>query len=214
MAPTALTVLTERRRQMLEAIIAFQDKHGYAPTVREICAQTGLRSPASVKAHLDVLKEAGYLSIDARLPRAMRVCYDEHSGARVERRRARHVPLVGEVAAGAGVLAEQNVQELVPIPDGFAPAGGDLFMLQVRGDSMSGAGILHGDFVVCRAQQTADDGDIVVAGVFDGEATIKTLRHRGEDVVLEPSNDSYEPLVLPASDVAVYGVAVTVLRRL
>ena len=156
--------LTARRRQILDVIVEHQRSRGYPPSIREIAAKVGLRSPASVKAHLDVLDSAGYLRVDPTRPRAIEVRYDENSGAALERRPVRHVPLVGDVAAGSGVLASENVEELVPMPADLTGEG-DLFMLRVRGDSMVEAGILDGDYVVCRAQSTAEDGEVVVAGI-------------------------------------------------
>ena len=123
-----------------------QRAHGYPPSIREIAAEVGLKSPASVKAHIDVLDSAGYLRVDPTRPRAIEVRYDENSGAALERRPVRHVPLVGDVAAGSGVLAAENVEELMPVPADLTGEG-ELFMLRVRGDSMIDAGILDGDYV-------------------------------------------------------------------
>lgn len=204
--------LTHRRRQILDMIVEHQRSHGYPPSIREIAAHVGLKSPASVKAHLDVLDAAGYLRVDPTRPRAIEVRYDENSGAAVERRPVRHVPLVGDVAAGTGVLAAENVDELVPMPADLTGEG-DLFMLRVRGDSMIDAGILDGDYVVCRAQSTAENGEVVVAGIPGDEATVKTLRRRGGRIVLEPANDMLEPMDFAPEEVTVYGKVVTMMRR-
>ena len=205
--------LTARRRQILDMIVGHQRVHGYPPSMREIAAEVGLKSPASVKAHIDVLDQAGYLRVDPTRPRAIEVRYDENSGAAVERRPVRHVPLVGDVAAGTGVLAAENVEELVPMPADLTGEG-ELFMLRVRGDSMIEAGILDGDYVVCRAQSVAEDGEIVVAGIPGEEATVKTLRRRNGRVVLEPANEWLEPMEFEPGEVAVYGKVVTMMRRL
>ena len=210
--PSAREPLSPRRRQILETIVDHQRVHGYPPSMREIAALVGLRSPASVKAHIDVLDAAGYLRVDPTRPRAIEVCYDENSGAAVERRPVRHVPLVGDVAAGTGVLAAENVEELVPMPEDLTGAG-DLFMVRVRGDSMVDAGILDGDYVVCRAQNTAESGEIVVAGIPGEEATVKTLRRRDGRVVLEPANEALSPLEYEPDEVAVYGKVVTMMRK-
>ena len=210
--PSAREPLSPRRRQILETIVDHQRVHGYPPSMREIAALVGLRSPASVKAHIDVLDAAGYLRVDPTRPRAIEVCYDENSGAAVERRPVRHVPLVGDVAAGTGVLAAENVEELVPMPEDLTGAG-DLFMVRVRGDSMVDAGILDGDYVVCRAQHTAESGEIVVAGIPGEEATVKTLRRRDGRVVLEPANEALSPLEYEPDEVAVYGKVVTMMRK-
>jgi repressor LexA len=131
----------------------------------------------------------------------------------MERRPTKHVPLVGDVAAGVNVLAQENVEELVPLPMDFT-GDGELFMLRVRGNSMIDAGILDGDFVVCRQQVTADNGDIVIAGIPGDEATIKTFTKSGSKVTLTPSNSSMKPMVFEKGEVSVYGKLVTVLRRL
>ena len=210
--PRSRKPLTERRRQILDMIVGHQRSHGYPPSMREIAAEVGLKSPASVKAHIDVLAQAGYLRADPTRPRAIQLRYDENSGAAVERRPVRHVPLVGDVAAGAGVLAAENVEELVPVPADLTGAG-ELFMLRVRGDSMIDAGILDGDYVVCRAQSTAEDGEVVVAGIPGEEATVKTLRRGNGRVVLEPANETLEPMEFEPDEVAVYGKVVTMMRR-
>jgi repressor LexA len=131
----------------------------------------------------------------------------------MERRPTKHVPLVGDVAAGVNVLAQENVEELVPLPMDFT-GDGELFMLRVRGNSMIDAGILDGDFVVCRQQVTADNGDIVIAGIPGDEATIKTFTKSGAKVTLTPSNSTMKPMVFEKGEVSVYGKLVTVLRRL
>jgi repressor LexA len=131
----------------------------------------------------------------------------------MERRPTKHVPLVGDVAAGVNVLAQENVEDLVPLPMDFT-GDGELFMLRVRGNSMIDAGILDGDFVVCRQQVTADNGDIVIAGIPGDEATIKTFTKSGAKITLTPSNSSMKPMVFENGEVSVYGKLVTVLRRL
>jgi repressor LexA len=131
----------------------------------------------------------------------------------MERRPTKHVPLVGDVAAGVNVLAQENVEELVPLPMDFT-GDGELFMLRVRGNSMIDAGILDGDFVVCRQQVTANNGDIVIAGIPGDEATIKTFTKSGAKITLTPSNSSMKPMVFENGEVSVYGKLVTVLRRL
>ena len=204
--------LSARRRQILDAIVEHQRTHGYPPSIREIAAEVGLKSPASVKAHIDVLGSAGYLRVDPTRPRAIEVRYDENSGAALERRPVRHVPLVGDVAAGSGVLAAENVEELVPMPADLTGEG-DLFMLRVRGDSMIEAGILDGDYVVCRAQNTAENGEVIVAGIPGDEATVKTLRRRDGRIVLEPANELLQPMEFTPDEVTVYGKVVTMMRR-
>ena len=207
------TTLTGKRRQILDFIAEQLRERGYPPSVREIGEAVGLTSSSTVHAHLATLQRQGYLRRDPTKPRAIEVRYDSNSGAAVERRPVRHVPLVGDVAAGANVLAQENVEEVMPLPEDFTGAG-SLFMLRVRGDSMVDAGILDGDYVVVRQQQEADKGDIVVAGIPGDEATVKTYRRRGSKVVLVPANPALEPIEYDPADVTIYGRVVTVLRRL
>jgi repressor LexA len=206
-------VLTERQRAILDFIETQTTERGYPPSVREIGQAVGLASPSTVHAHLATLQRRGYLHRDPTKPRAIEVRYDPNSGAGGhERRPVRHVPLVGDVAAGTDVLAQENVEEVYPVPADLT-GDGDLFMLRVRGDSMIDAGILDGDFVVTRSQPTAEQGDIVVAGIPGEEATVKTYFRRDGHVVLEPANPALEPMVFEGDDVTVYGRVVTVMRR-
>jgi repressor LexA len=207
------TQLTARQRQILDIIDVSMRERGYPPSVREIGEKVGLTSPSTVHTHLASLQRLGFLRRDPTKPRAIEVRWDPSSDAALERRPSRSVPLVGDVAAGTDVLAQENVEELLPLPADFV-GDGELFMLRVRGDSMIEAGILDGDFVVARAQETADNGDVVVAGLPGEEATVKTYRSRGAKVTLVPANSRLEPMVFEADQVTVYGKVVTVLRRL
>lgn len=204
--------LTERQEQILTFIDQTMRERGYPPSVREIGSAVGLTSPSTVHSHLATLQKLGCLRRDPTKPRAIEVRYDPASGAVLDRAPVRHVPLVGDVAAGTDVLAEQNVEELLPLPATMT-GDGELFMLRVRGESMIDAGILPGDFVVARSQPTAEIGEIVVAGIPDEEATVKTLGATGTTVVLNPANDALEPLEFPAEDVSIFGKVVTVLRK-
>jgi repressor LexA len=206
-------VLTEKRQQILECIAESLRQRGYPPSVREIGEAVGLQSSSTVHAHLAVLEREGYLRRDPSKPRAIEVRYDPTSRSAVAAGPVRHVPLVGDVAAGTGVLAEEQVEDLLPLPESFTGTG-TLFMLRVRGDSMVDAGILDGDHVVVRQQPTADAGDIVVAGIPDGEATVKRFRRSGSQVVLEPANERLAPMVFDPDEVQIFGKVVTVLRRL
>ena len=205
--------ITDRQRAILEFIETTMRDRGYPPAVREIGAAVGLNSPSTVHSHLAQLEAAGYLRRDPTKPRAIEVRFDASSGAIAERRPTRHVPLIGEVAPGTDVLAQENVEELVPVPEDFT-GDGELFMLKVRGDSMIEAGILDGDFVVVRRQNTATNGDIEVAGIPGDEGTVKTFTKKGDVVTLLPANSTLEPMVFSASEVAVFGRVVTVMRRL
>jgi repressor LexA len=205
--------LTDRQREILEIIDQSMRDRGYPPSVREIGESVGLTSPSTVHSHLNTLQRLGYLRRDPTKPRAIEVRWDPSSGAVLERRPARHVPLVGDVAAGTDVLAQENVEEILPLPADFTGEG-DLFMLRVRGDSMIEAGILDGDFVVARAQPTADKGDVVVAGLPGEEATVKHYSRKGGKIVLTPANSTMQPIEIDADDAVIFGKVVTVLRRL
>jgi repressor LexA len=207
------TVLTGRQREILDFIELQMRERGYPPSVREIGEAVGLTSPSTVHSHLATLQRLGVLTRDPTKPRAIEVHFDATTGAVAERRPVRHVPLVGDVAAGVNVLAQENVEEVLPLPEDFT-GDGELFMLRVRGDSMIGAGILDGDYVVARVQDVAHNGDIVVAGIPGEEGTVKTYRRKGAKVILEPSNARLEPMVFDADDVKLYGKVVTVMRRM
>ena len=205
--------LTARQREILNVISTSMQERGYPPSVREIGEAVGLNSPSTVHNHLATLQKLGFIRRDPTKPRAIEVRFDTNSEVAMERRPSRHVPLIGEVAAGTGLLAQQNVEDLIPLPTDFTGEG-ELFMLRVRGDSMINAGILDGDFIVARQQKVADNGDIVVAGIPGDEATVKTFKQNGATVTLIPANDTMEPMVFSADDVNVYGKVVTVLRKL
>jgi repressor LexA len=206
-------VLSAKRKQILDCISDAVRERGYPPSVREIGESVGLTSSSTVHAHLAVLQREGYLRRDPTKPRAIEVCYDPSSKVIVEARPIRHVPLVGDVAAGTGVLAQENVEELYPLPEDFTGTG-TLFMVRVRGDSMIDDGIVDGDYVVVRQQPQADTGDVVVAGIPDGEATVKRFSIQRGRVVLSPANERLSPMEFDPDDVTVYGKVVTVLRRL
>jgi repressor LexA len=205
--------ITERQRQILAVIEQHQRERGYPPSVREIGTAVGLTSPSSVHAHLATLQRMGYLQRDPTKPRAIEVRWDPTSGAAVERRPVRHVPLVGDVAAGTDVLAQENITETMPLPADLT-GDGDLFMLKVRGDSMIEDGILDGDFVVCRSQPTARNGEVVVAGIPGEEATVKRYEAIDGQIVLHPANSRLEPMRFSPDEVQLFGRVVTVLRTL
>lgn len=211
--PTMSTTnLTERQQGILDFIDSENRERGYPPSVREIGEAVGLTSPSTVHSHLNTLQKLGYLRRDPSKPRAIEVRYDPNSGAVIERAAVTHVPLVGDVAAGTDVLAHENVEELMPLPTEFTGEG-ELYMLRVRGESMINAGIHDGDFVVVSRQDTAQNGEIVIAGIPGDEATVKTYQSKGGKVTLLPANDALEPMVFGAGEVEVYGKVVTVLRR-
>jgi len=205
--------LTGKREQILDFIGKCIRERGYPPSVREIGDAVGLASSSTVHTHLAVLQREGFLQRDPTKPRAIKVRYDPSSKVAMAAGPVRHVPLVGEVAAGTGVLAQENVEEVMALPEQFTGTG-STFMLRVRGDSMIGAGIFDGDFVVVRQQPEADPGDIVVAGIPDGEATVKFYDRRDGRVVLTPANPDMAPMSFDSTDVVIFGRVVTVLRRL
>jgi repressor LexA len=204
--------LTARQRQILDCIESSMRDRGYPPSVREIGESVGLTSPSTVHNHLNTLQKRGYLRRDPSKPRAIEVRYDSMSGGVVERGHVRHVPIVGDVAAGTDVLAAENITESMPVPEDLT-GDGELFMLRVRGESMIDAGILDGDYVVARSQPTAERGDIVVAGIPGEEATVKTFLRKGGKVVLRPANERLTDMVFDPEDVSIYGKVVTVMRR-
>ena len=203
--------ITDRQRAILEFIESTMRERGYPPAVREIGAAVGLNSPSTVHSHLAQLESAGYLRRDPTKPRAIEVCFDASSGAIAERRPTRHVPLVGEVAAGTDVLAQENVEELVPVPEDFT-GDGELFMLKVRGDSMIEDQICDGDLVVIEGRREARNGETVVALVDGDEATLKRFYRSGSDVKLVPANSTMQPMEYHASQVEIRGVVRGLMR--
>jgi repressor LexA len=205
--------LTDRQRAILDVIEQHQRERGYPPSVREIGEAVGLTSTSTVHSHLATLQRLGFLRRDPTKPRAIEVHYDPGSGGVVERRPVHHVPLVGEVAAGTDVLAQENIEETWPMPADLTGEG-QLFMLRVRGDSMIDAGIFADDYIVVRQQQVANKGDVIVAGIPGDEATVKTYSKKGGKIILLPSNPRFKPIELDPADVTIYGKVVTVMRKL
>jgi repressor LexA len=204
--------LTPRQRQVLEYIDEQVRQRGFPPSVREIGEAVGLTSTSTVHAHLSALVNKGYINRHPSRPRALEVRFEPSTGAAVERRPLRNVPVVGHVAAGTGVLAAENIDEVQPVPADFT-GDGPVFMLKVRGESMIEAGIFDGDHVVVRQQNTAEKGDVVVAGIPGDEATIKTFLRRGDKVVLRPANEALTDMVYRPDEVTIYGKVVALLRR-
>lgn len=204
--------LTGKRLEILEYIGDSLREQGYPPSVREIGEAVGLTSSSTVHAHLAVLQREGYLRRDPTKPRAMEVRFDPSSRAAMAASPVRHVPLLGDVAAGTGVLASENVEELLPLPEDFTGPG-SVFMLRVRGESMIEAGIFDGDTVLIRKQDSASTGEIIVALVDDEEATLKRLRKRGNSIALEAANPAYETRIFGPDRVKVQGRLVGLLRK-
>jgi repressor LexA len=207
-------MVSNRQREIYDFIVAYARRHGYPPTVREIGAEVGLASPSTVHVHLAKLEQAGYLRRDPTKPRALELVGRE--GARERGATAVHVlPLVGEIAAGSPLLAEQNIEDYVAVPEPLS-RGEDEFLLRVRGESMVEAGIMPGDYVVVRRQSTAENGEVVAALVGDdeaaGEATVKTFYRENGRIRLQPENSALEPLY--PEHVEILGKVVGLFRRL
>jgi repressor LexA len=208
-------MLTDRQQQIWNYLVAYVDDHGYPPTVREIGEEVGLASPSTVHAHLANLERAGLLRRDPTKPRALELIGRERrepAPAVEEPRDAVRLPLVGEIAAGGPLLAEQNIEEYLTMPGSVA---GD-FLLRVKGESMIGAGILDGDLVIVQRAQDARNGEVVVALAGDDEsadeATVKTFYRESGRVRLQPENDALEPIF--ADYVQILGRVVGVFREL
>ena len=197
--------LTKRQREIFDYVKQYGAEHGYPPTVRDIGKAIGLTSSSTVHAHLANLEKLGLLRRDPTKPRAIEVLVDRAKAAVAPS----GLPVVGQVAAGQPVLADENIEEYVPVPQ---IAGGDEgeFVLRVKGDSMINAGIFEGDYVVVRPQKTASDGEIVVALLGD-EATVKRFYKEKDQVRLQPENDALEPI--RSRDVTLVGRVVGVCRR-
>lgn len=205
------TGLTPRQQAILRVIEQITAERGYPPSVREIGQGVGLTSPSSVAHQLRTLQELGYLRKDPHRPRALVVSRPEESVTRDHvAGPAVQVPLVGRIAAGGPILAEQHTEEVMPLPRDLV-GDGELFMLTVVGDSMIDAAICDGDYVVVRRQPTCENGDIVAA-LLDDEATVKTFKRRDGHVWLMPHNPAYEPI--PGDNAEIMGKVVSVLRRI
>ncbi len=192
--------ITAKQQQVYDFIVSFTQQHGYPPAIREICAAVGLKSPSSVHAHIKSLQDLGYITKDDRKTRALTTSASAPTGK---------VPVVGRVTAGKPILAVEEIEGYLP----YEPERGgaqDYFALRVQGDSMMNAGILDGDFVIVRRQQTAMNGEIIVALIED-EATVKRLMLKGQDVWLMPENPDYQPIYAPGCNVL--GVVKAVFRR-
>lgn len=202
-------MLTGRQKEIWDFLVEYLDGHGYPPTVREIGEAVGLASPSTVHAHLANLERAGLLRRDRTKPRALELIGREVAAS------PESLPLLGEIAAGGPLLADENVEEYVPVPEMLSRGGAD-FLLRVKGDSMVDCGILDGDVVVVRRQDTARDGEIVVALAGDDEsadeATVKRFYREGDRVRLQPENRAMEPIY--ARHVQILGKVVGVFRAL
>ena len=203
--------LTARQITILDFIKTSSESQGYAPSMREIGEAAGLNSPASVSYQLDILQKKGFIRRDADRGRAMEVVLPDHmTGEGAHTDKTRFIPLVGSIAAGVPITADQQVEETLPLPESLVGKG-DLFMLKVKGESMINAAICDGDYVVIRQQKDANNGDIVAA-MIDGEATVKTFSRKGGHIWLLPANDDFAPI--DGDQCEVLGIVTAVLRSL
>lgn len=200
--------LTNRQRQIIDCILQHTETHGYPPTVREIGEAVGLSSSSTVHAHLRHLEQAGLIRRDAVLTRAIRVVAGNLDAGKPKR--VANLPLVGRVAAGRPTLAAEDIEDTYPVPREFL-GGGEGFMLRVKGESMIEDGIMDGDYVIVRKQETAENSDTVVAMVED-EATVKRFYKEGKRFRLQPANSDMEPMYF--DDVQVIGKVVGLMRKM
>ncbi len=199
--------ITPKQQEILEYIKQTVLKKGYPPAVREICEAVHLKSTSSVHSHLETLEKNGYIRRDPTKPRTIEIIDDEFNLAR---REVVNVPIIGTVAAGQPILATENIEDYFPIPANFLP-NAEIFMLKVKGESMINAGILDGDKVVVRMQNTAENGDMVVA-LIDDSSTVKTYYRENGYYRLQPENDTMEPIIV--NDVQILGKVIGVFRLL
>jgi repressor LexA len=202
--------LTPRQLKILQVIKTAVEDQGYPPSMREIGEKAGLSSTASVTYQLQILEEKGWIRRDASRGRAIEITLPGQDGEAAPQDKTRLIPLVGRIAAGNPILAEQEVEEVLPLPESIVGKG-DLFLLQVKGDSMIDAAICDGDYVVIRAQKSAEKGEIVAA-MIDGEATVKTWSKKEGHFWLLPANDNYAPI--PADNAEILGKVTAILRSL
>ena len=205
-------MLTKRQQEIYEFVAGYAERHGYPPTVREIGNAVGLASPSTVHAHLANLEREGYVRRDPTKPRALELVGRERRARDLGK--VRVLPLVGQIAAGGPLLAEENIEDYLAVPEPLS-TGAEEFLLRVRGESMVEAGILPGDYVVVRRQKTAQNGDIVVAlaGEDDAadEATVKRFFREDGRIRLQPENAAMAPLYPPHVDLL--GKVIGVFRR-
>lgn len=209
--------ITKRQQQIYDFIRSYQKEKGYPPSVREMAAAVGLSSPSTVHAHLSALEDHGLIKRDATKPRALEVFNADGSSVKLggapaaaPARGTVSLPLVGRVAAGMPILAEQNIEDTFTLPTEIA-SDSSSFVLEVHGDSMINVGIYNGDYIVVRDQKNAMNGEIVVA-MIDGEATVKTFYKERGRVRLQPENDAMEPIY--ADNPVILGKVVALMRRL
>ena len=225
-----MKLLKEREKQILEYMLAEIRKKGYPPTVREMCSSLGIKSTSTAHKDISNLEQKGYIRKDPAKPRAIEILYPdivkpdvyslkaeklnyESVNGSKESAEVIDIPLVGQIAAGTPILAEENIEDSIPVPSRFV-SNGNHFMLTVKGDSMIDAGIFNGDYILVRQQQTASNGDIVVAMVdgFESEATVKTFYKENGHIRLQPENQNMSAIIV--KDVRILGLVKGVFRYL
>lgn len=198
--------ITQKQSDILEFIKSELLNKGYPPTVRDICNAVNLKSTSSVHAHLETLEKNGYIRRDPTKPRAIEIIDENFS---LTGREIVNVPIVGRVAAGEPLLATQNIENYFPIPMEFMP-NNDVFILEVKGESMINVGIFEGDWIVVEKKNTARNGEIIVA-LVDDSATVKTFYKEDGHIRLQPENDSMDPIIVP--DCKILGKVISLYRR-
>lgn len=203
-------MLSSNQTKILKFIAEKINQYGYPPSVREIADAVSLRSSATVHAHLKSLEKLGYIKRDKNIPRAIEVIRNEFSEVATSRNNIVMVPLIGRVAAGIPILAQENIEDHIPLTDDFVKDNQHIFMLQVKGDSMVNAGILDGDLIIVRKSDTAINGEIIVA-LIDEEATVKRFFKTKTSIRLEAENENIKPII--AKDITIIGKVIGVLRK-
>ncbi|EYE88208.1 hypothetical protein Q428_09255 [Fervidicella metallireducens AeB] len=200
------TEISDKQQEILDFLKEEISKKGYPPSVREICSAVGLKSTSTVHGHLERLEKRGLIRRDATKPRAIEILSEN-----IYQKEIINVPIVGSVAAGQPILAVENIEDRFPIPADFFNSNKNMFMLEVKGESMIGKGILHGDYLIVEQQQTANNGEIVVA-LIDDSATVKTFYKEQDYIRLQPENPDMEPIIVDSCQIL--GKVIGVFRRL
>jgi repressor LexA len=207
-----MTKLSKRQEEILEYIKEQVSDKGYPPSVREIAQAVGLASSSTVHGHLSRLEQKGYIRRDPTKPRAIEILQDNDDFPNIPKNDALFIPVIGKVTAGEPITAIENIEEYVPVPHHLASSEDDLFVLKVEGESMIEAGILDGDMVIVRKQQTAHNGEIVVAMTEDDEATVKRFYKEKNYIRLQPENSTMDPIIV--QNVVILGKVVGLYREI
>jgi len=205
--------ISERQKEILHIIVNKVKESGYPPTVREIAQAVNLNSSATIHAHLKKLEELGYIKRDPTKPRAIELshnAYTEEEQQIVSESNVSFIPIVGAIAAGSPILAQENIEDYFPVTDDFLKSSKDVFILKVKGDSMVNAGILDKDYIIIRKQDTAMNGEIV-AVLLEDEATVKRFFKKSNSIKLMPENDFMEPIEV--KDAQIIGKVIGVIRK-